>query len=981
MPKRFPLLGLAIAFVAMLLVATPALAQFGQPTGGIHGRVTDEQGGVLPGVTVTIKGPGAPQTLFTDSRGEYHAINLSPGKYTVTLALQGFTTVNHENISVEIGRATDLTIQMKLSSVAATITVTGEPPVIETRKVQTGAAITQEELKSIPTSRDPWVILQTTPGVQVDRINVAGSESGQQSNFRSKGSSGGTFQVDGVNLTDMSALGASAGYYDFDSFQEMQIITGGSDPSVQGSGAHLNMVTKRGGNEVHGSTRLFSVDHHFQSRNLPTEAVDQAAKGFSLASGNHIDSVQDYGAEAGGPLWRDHLWLWGAYGRDQINLITAGGAQDKTTLEDFNAKLNAQIVASNSVDVWYLRSDKLKFGRNAGPTHPQPTTWDQVTPQNTWKIQDAQVFSSNLFASVQYNGANGNFALTPEGGLDKQTFLDADGVWHNTYEFYQAPRPQRQVKADTSFFFSTGSMGHELKAGFGYLKAGVTSTSAWPGTANFGGNGQAAKTYGDLSDCDVPCAVITRDGKFSAKAEYYSVFLGDTITADRLTVNVGARYDKQFGSNDASRVAGNASFLGILPPLVYPGRSRDFTWTDWEPRAGITYALGSNRTTIFKASYARYAEALGTGTVSIPNNSAGAAYAYYAWNDKNGDGLVQPGEVDTSAAGFQFSRNYDPKAPGIVAAPFNAVDPKLKAPKTDEFIVGVDSELMPALAVGVNYTYRKFKDVLYSARYDSTTGRVLNAGDYEQYATLTGTLPDGTSYSQPVYDIKKSVLTALGGVPPGFFTYNRPDFNSTYQGVELLLTKRLANRWMARGSFVWNVNKQHVGANACADPSNVLTSSTVNAQTCRDNDIVAIQSAGSGSKGSVFLNSKWQFNIVGMYQLPLGFNIAANLFGRQGYPINYFRRSSGATDRLTRNVVVVAADDHRYKNAFEVDLRAEKVVTIFQNATLTLSADLFNLLNENTVLQRQNRLNLASTQTIREIQSPRIWRFGARLAF
>ncbi len=973
MSKRFPILGSVIALVAMLLVAMPALAQFGGPTGGIHGRVIDEQAGVLPGVAVTLRGPGAPQSSFTDARGEFHFINLPPGSYTVTLAMQGFSTVNRENLFVSLGKDTEVTIPMKISSVAATITVTGEAPVLDTRKVQTGAAITQEELKAIPTSRDPWVVLQTVPGVQIDRVNVAGSESGQQSVFSGKGSTAGTFTVDGVSLTDMAALGASQGYYDFDAFQEMQVITGGTDPSIGGAGTHLNMVTKRGTNDLHGSARLFAVDQHFQSKNLPQEAVGQ-----KLGAGNHIQSIQDYGAEAGGPIWKDHLWLWGAYGRDQINLVTAGGAQDKTTLENFNAKLNWQIVGSNAADVWYMRSDKLKFGRGAGPTRPQPTTWDQVTPANDWKIQDSEVFTSSLFATVQYNGINGDFQLRPEGGLSQQTFLDEGGVWHNTYEFYQAPRPQRGVKGDVSYFFNSGSLGHELKAGFQYLKANVTSTSVWPGD---GSGGLAAQTYGDLYDCDVPCAVITRDGLFSAQTKYYSAFLGDTLTWDRLTINAGVRWDRQYGQNLPSAIPANATFPQILPALNYAGRSKDFEWKDYQPRIGLTYALGANRTTIFKTSYARFVGAVGLGTVAITNPLAGSSYAYYAWNDKNKDSLVQPGEVDLSPAGFQFSRNYNPKDPGNPGVPNSAIDPRLKSPKTDEIIVGVDHELLPAFAVGVNYTYRKFKDQLYFARYDPNTGTVLTRNDYEQYTVLTGTLPDGTPYSEPVYNIKKDVLTRLKGVPPGFFTYNRPDFNTTYNGVEFTLTKRLADKWMARGSFVYNNNKQHVGTNGCADPTNVLTSSSTNAQTCRDNDFVSVQSTGSGSKGSVFLNSKWQFNVVGMYQLPLGFNVAANLYGRQGYPLNWFRNSSGPNDKLVRSVEVVATDTQRYKNVYEFDLRAEKVMNITASSTLTVSVDLFNATNENTVLQRFNRLARSNTNNIKEIQSPRIWRFGARLAF
>src|SRR5215471_18819799 len=278
MSKRFPWVISAIALAVCAMLLPGALyAQFGQSTGGIFGKVVDEQGGVLPGVSVIVKGPGAPVTVYTDARGEFRVTNIDAGNYTLTVALQGFSTVNRENVVVQIGKNTELTIPMKLSAVAATVTVTGEAPILETKRVTTGAQISQQELSSIPTARDPWVILQSSPGVQTDRVNVAGSESGQQSVLTAHGSSAtsGTFTVDGVNLTDMSALGASAGYYDFDSFQEMQVITGGSDAAIQGSGAHLNMVTKRGTNEVHGSARLFAVDHHFQSDNLPDEAKTQ----------------------------------------------------------------------------------------------------------------------------------------------------------------------------------------------------------------------------------------------------------------------------------------------------------------------------------------------------------------------------------------------------------------------------------------------------------------------------------------------------------------------------------------------------------------------------------------------------------------------------------------------------------------------------------------------------------------------------------
>ncbi len=983
----------ALAAFVLALAAPPARAQFGGSTGGIAGRVADEQGGALPGVSVTIKGPGAPQTVYTNARGEFHVINLAPGDYSVSLALQGFAAVERENVAVTLGRDTELALSMKLSAVAATVTVSGEVPVISTRKVESSTAITSDELKSIPTARDPWVVLQSIPGVEIDRVNVAGSESGQQSSFVSKGSTYATFTLDGVNLTDMSIVGVnpggSAGYYDFDSFQEMQVVSGGADASIQGSGAHLSMVTKRGTNDVHGSARVFAADHHFQSDNTPEGLT-------GVASGNHINSIQDYGAELGGPIWKDHMWLWGAYGRDQINLVTAAGTNDNTTLENFNSKLNWQIVPSNSADVWYQRSDKLKQGRNGGPTRPQETSWNQTTPQNTWKVSDNQVFGSSAFLTLQYNGLNGNFTLDPQGDPNRQTFLDEGGVWHNTYESFSGPRPQRQVKTDVSFFFNTGSAGHELKSGFGYLKSGTRSTSMWPGTSGFSFNGSgplAGQTYGDLFDCNGPCAAITRQSNLSIQNKYMSAYLQDTVTFDRLTLNLGVRWDQQYGNNNPTTILGNPTpefaAAGILPTVNYPGANRPFTWTDWQPRAGLTYALGANRSTVVRASYARYAEALGTNTTGQINPTNSVAYLYYPWNDANHDNLVEPGEVDISDPSHPLSsRNIDPANQGA-AVSANTFAPGFHAPRTWEVIGGIDHEILPAFAVGVAYTHRVFTGQLYR----SPTG--VTSADYVPAGTVSGTLPaafGGGAYSAPWYELGCSQQNPVpdGCVPPGYTWTSRSGYDQTFDGIDLTLTKRLSNKWMLRGNFSYDMHKQHnTSSAACVDPTNTVPgqsadtgnpTSSYTGESCADGTFVATRSAGSGAKDSVFLNSKWQFNVNGMYQLPLDFSVAASLYGRQGYPMVPFVRVVG-DDGYVRDVVAATTDAIRYGDVFELDMRLEKLIHISSTSNVTLSADCFNVTNDGTILQRFNRLDRSNTGNVKEIQSPRIFRFGARVSF
>ncbi len=130
-------------------------------------------------------------------------------------------------------------------------------------------------LQGLPTARDPWVLLEQTPGVVMNQQNVGGNKSGQQSTFTVHGTQQGNsiWNVDGVTITDMAATGSSSVYFDFDSFQEISFTTGGADASVQTGGVNLNFVTKSGGNTLRGSGRYFVSDNNFQSTNITPRAA------------------------------------------------------------------------------------------------------------------------------------------------------------------------------------------------------------------------------------------------------------------------------------------------------------------------------------------------------------------------------------------------------------------------------------------------------------------------------------------------------------------------------------------------------------------------------------------------------------------------------------------------------------------------------------------------------------------------------------
>src|SRR5205085_10713416 len=390
--------------------AVSAFAQF--QTGNIYGKVQAKDGTALPGVTVTLTGVGAPQTVITGSQGEFRFPNLSPGTYSVKAELAGFGTASRTGVSVRVGANADVTITLN-PSVTESITVTGEAPLLDVRKAGTAINVTKVELEKIPTSRDPWTILQQAPAVLVDRMNVGGNQSGQQSNYIGKGAAvaQNTWNVDGVNITDEGATGSSPTYYDFDAFEEMQVTTGGSDPRIMTPGVQLNMVTKRGTNDFRGSGRYFYTPGSYQAAGtIPGEAT-----GY-LAATNEIKFVRDYGAEIGGPLWRDHLWAWLADADQKIsNTNTANLGQfispDNIILRDKNAKVNAQILPSNSAVGFYTFGDKARNARNLGPTRPFEASWIQSGPTKVYKLEDTQIVGSSLYLTGMWSKVTGGFSL------------------------------------------------------------------------------------------------------------------------------------------------------------------------------------------------------------------------------------------------------------------------------------------------------------------------------------------------------------------------------------------------------------------------------------------------------------------------------------------------------------------------------------------------------------------------------------------
>jgi len=991
--------GLCFAAAILLLLSTagPAFAQ--EDTGNVYVKVLDTGGNPLPGVTVELTGMGAPRIMVTNTSGEARFLGLDPGTVSLRASLEGFSSLEYPSVDVRVARNTSLELQLT-EAIGEVITVTAESPLLDERRIATGTTVTQIELESIPTARDPWALLNQTQGVAVDRINVGGNESGQQAVFLGQGVTDdeNSFLVDGVQITDMAAIGSSPTYYDFDQFSEVQMSTGGADVSQTAAGVSVNMVTKRGTNEFRGSGRYFVTDGGgvlgiFDQAD-PSIPDSDLGPGQNFFAGNRIRRVEDFGFEAGGPILRDSLWVWGSWGQNDIaNLIPGSTSNpdaiplnDDTILENTSVKFNGQITDANSAIFSWNNGDKVKLGRDASPTRPQETTFNQRGPTAIWKLEDTHIVNSNLFVSGSWSKVDGGFTLTPQGGAGPESpnsWRDANSVWHDSFLYYTSSRPAQELKADGSYFFSTGSAtSHELKFGARYREFEVRSLLQWPGTGGFYSLALGGGTF--------PLDVAVRGGASKTVAKYTSLWASDTISMGRWTINAGLRWDLQDGETEDDFFSGipcgasTALYYGevvdtceVMPDISPAGEQAPFDWSDIQPRLGVTYALGEERKTLLRASFSQFAEQLETNDINF-TNAGYYAYAYFynltdaanpdpnrRWNP--GDRL----EFLFGAYGFE------PKNPTLSG---NRVDPGLSAPLTSEIVVGAEHALLPEFVVGLNATWRntddvlEFRDFIRSVESFETPGRIATVDDYVENGTFEGTLPNGRDYSVPYYGLRDGLEHTGGRL------LINGDREVGYVGAGLNFTKRLANQWMLRGyvNFAnqeWSIGDQYRLYN---DPNAAEFGQDVDA------GVFAVQSTGSGGKGDVVMQSSWSWNLNGMYQIapdkPWGFNIAANLYGREGYPMPYMLEYADTGDDITRNVRVVGdVDEIRVDDILTTDLRFEKEFAATSGLGFTFSIDAFNIFNENYVLQRERNLDSGTADWLRETLSPRIWRLGVRI--
>jgi len=702
--KRVPLL-VGLSF----LLAVSAFAQ----TARVGGKVTDQQGGILPGATVTITNvaTGLSSEVVTNAAGSYLFPSLDPGSYRLALAMQGFAGCVREGIILVIGQGITMDAPLQVEGVTETVTVTGESPMISTRESKVGGVVDSEQIENVPiNTRDVQSLALLVPGAK--RANNFDPTKGRVPaiSFGTNGTGRGIlYMLDGGDNTD-DAVGGIVQQVSMDSIQEFEVVTSRikAEHARAGGGA-ITMVTKSGTNEFHGS-----VFEYFRDKSLNAETEPEKLAGAGKAPFKR----HQFGGVVGGPIVRDKAFFFVTYERVQedFNSILSiapealaafdpalieshggiGATEQPFTRNYFTAKYTHQFNANNRLDVRYAYEDNIRDGDQVGDGFSYAVTRDQAAFQTNdlWSILgrvqtivgtagfNELVIQSSDFVNIIQGVGQPDFHTPDRPNLTYPSLtLGQNG--NTPQETFQ-----RKLQFRDTFAYSLNT--HDLKFGGEVLKGdpfGFDLPFSNNGSFYYANDGDPTDQADLFSQFDlIP--------EMQIPYTVYGFFAQDDWRVnDSLTLNLGLRYDVEIGTLSNIPYGPNGQFIITDPRSPYAGMGElQDDKNNWAPRIGFAYDVGANGTTVVRGGYGIFYDKIVANATLFTLIDYVGVRGVSIESPPFGPENVPAFEDLFAIAGFPL-----PYEPLIV--------PGFQFPKTQQYTIGVSHQFTPTLALDVDYIH------------------------------------------------------------------------------------------------------------------------------------------------------------------------------------------------------------------------------------------------------------------------------------
>ncbi|MCC7127131.1 MAG: TonB-dependent receptor [Acidobacteria bacterium] len=909
----------------MVLCAAPAWAQSGA---SITGVVRDASGGVLPGVTVEAASPAlieGTRTVVTDSNGSYQIIDLRPGDYSVTFILTGFRSVKRDGIRLTASFVASVNAELSVGGVEESITVSGQAPLVDVRSSVSQAVMSRETLDTIPTGKDPFGVGQLIAGVTTSTPDVGGTQLMQQPTLQVHGSSNNdnVFMIDNVQIQHIGFGGNQTGFYFNDGLMdEISYQTSSLPAEAPVGGVQINMIPRAGGNQFHGSLFATGATSSFQSDNLDDDLI---ALGFRAQ--NRIDNIYDVNATLGGPIVKDTLWFFTTVRRWASNnfygnTFDANGNQaiDDQRLTDATLRLTWQASQRNKIAVHYDRLFKWRGHRPNNWVSAQINEPISAVVQNNWlnyigEVKWSSPMTDKLLAEAAVFTLPVNYNLSFQPDADPAAIATFDQV--RSIITGVAPRQD----FDTARMYTyAGSVSYVT--GTHNLKAGVQVRTGW--------SEELFTARGDILQIlnnGVPNSIrrINTPSGHREEGVNTGLYMQDSWRLDRLTLNLGVRYEK-FTMSIPEQTAAAGTWIG---ERVYAEQKNIIDWSTVSPRLGFSWDVSGDGRTAVKGGVSRYDRQEGV-TLIQPLNGRNIAFQTCAWSDSNGDLRAQNSEIGLCNGSLNPS--------------LGNVDPDLKRPSQWEYTVMVQRQVGDSTSVGVGYYGRRFSNL---------------------YTTVNDAVP-ATAYT-PV-----TITHPLTGAP--LVVYNQdpatrgqvrnvlktlPDLEQSYHGVEFQVNSRLSKATFFGGLTIGR-NRGDEDTGDLNNPNNLIN-----------------------NRGRIGFDAPYQIRAGFSYQLPAAFQFSGSIRESSGLPQprTYVVTTAdvpGLT-QVTQTVKVAPRGEFRYPWVNLVDLRLTRSFRL-GTASVEPTLDLYNVFNNNAVTSANTTVG-ASLGRPSAIVMGRLLRLGGRINF
>jgi Carboxypeptidase regulatory-like domain len=1008
---------IALAFV---FGVPPAL--FAQATASIAGVVQDASGAILPGVTVEASSPALIEkvrTVVTDSAGQYKIEQLRGGVYTVTFTLSGFSTLRREGIELSGSFTATVNAELKVGTLEETLTVTGESPLVDLQSAAKQRVVDQELLIAIPTGRTPQVAAFLVPGVNLNNVDVGGTNiintTGGSLSVHGGSISDTRLLIDGVTIANTEGTGWSANMLpNMGSTQEVSIDYSSVTAESITGGLQINMIPKTGGNRYSGTFFATAVNSAFEGTNTDDELV---ARG--LRTPNSLKHQSDFNPGFGGPLKQDQLWFYtsGRFTR-QANYV--GGlfknlnegditkwlyvpnpderAVNNATEESINLRLTWQANKTNKFNFFYDQHWRCQCGVTSPVIAEEAANRIQYPISDLRSVAYTATPTSRILIEARAGWRREEYAYTPTSDIDPERLLIPvveqggliPGLLYRGGGISSATQPYQRtlgvsIPFGASLSYVPGS--HSFKFGFYNVTAQRTSNVS---------DNQAHLTY--RFNNGTPNQLTERATPlYRAERQRWDlgIYAQDKWTLDRLTLSYGMRFD-HFSSYFPEQT--------LVPGLLVPTRNVTFvktemaSWYDIVPRLGSAYDLFGDGKTALKVSLNKYVIAQGLqgtyGDTANPVNRM-ANIVTRSWTDQDRDfvadcDLTSTALQDLRSSGGDFcgvvsdvnfgrstlSLNYDPDVlTGWATRPYQW-----------EFSASVQREIGRGLSVDFGYFRRWF------GNYGVTDNLNLGPADYTSFgvaAPLDPRLPDGGGYTvNGFYDINPDRVTV---VPSNSYTLasNYGEQTAHWNGFDIGINIRPRNGLTIQGG----VSTGRMETDNC----NVI-SSLPDGQSFRifgagagGNEVVALTAPYCHQKDNFLTDGK----VIGTYNIPkIDVTISGLFYSRPGPVImankvflnsdvapSLGRNLSANAQNITLNLVRPGSMYGDRRN--QLDIRFTKMFRV-DRSRIGANFELYNAFNENAVLTENNTYQNSSINGWRiptSVQPPRFIKLSVQLDF